>query len=55
MPKVLLITHLSPNPLRSGGENRSYQILHDLQSAVGADNVSVFDPRAPKGGARIKH
>jgi glycosyltransferase involved in cell wall biosynthesis len=52
MPKVLLITHLSPNPLRSGGENRSYQILHDLQSAVGADNVSVFDPRAPKGGAR---
>jgi glycosyltransferase involved in cell wall biosynthesis len=52
MPKVLLITHLPTNPLRSGGENRSYQLLHDLQSAVGAENVTVFDPRVPKGGAR---
>jgi glycosyltransferase involved in cell wall biosynthesis len=52
MPKVLLITHLPPNPLRSGGENRSYQVLHDLQTAVGVENVVVFDPRVPKGAAR---
>ncbi|MDZ4764212.1 MAG: glycosyltransferase [Chloroflexota bacterium] len=48
MPTILYLTHFAPIPLRRGAENRTYQILFDLQAAVGDKNVHVFDLTALK-------
>src|SRR5215831_8547634 len=47
MSQILLVTHVAPKPMRSGGEHRTYQILRDLEKVVGQGNVILFDPRQP--------
>lgn len=43
---VLFVTHSAPDPTGNGGNHRTYQILHDLQAAVGTRNVVVVSSEA---------
>ena len=40
--KIIFITHFIPNDIGHGGNHRTYQILHDIETAVGKDNVILF-------------
>jgi len=40
--KVIYLTHTTPSEIGNGGVHRSYQVLQELQQAVGADSVLVL-------------
>jgi hypothetical protein len=39
--KVVFVTQFVPRPVGHGGDHRAYQILYDLATTVGEDNVAV--------------
>ncbi len=39
MPSIILVTHMEPSDIGHGGNHRTYQILHDLQSSVGKEHI----------------
>ena len=41
-PIVIYLTHATPSVVGNGGVHRSYQVLHELQQAVGVDQVLVI-------------
>jgi hypothetical protein len=39
MTTVFLVTHYTPSEVGHGGNHRTYQILHDIERAVGKENI----------------
>ncbi len=42
MTKVVFVTRFSPSPVGHGGQHRAYQIVHDLRTVLGKDQVYVL-------------
>jgi hypothetical protein len=42
LSRVIFITQFSPSAIGHGGNHRAYQIVHDLETALGTDCVQVL-------------
>lgn len=40
--RAIFVTHFVPKPVGHGGDHRAYQVVHDLEEMLGAENVIVL-------------
>ena len=45
MLNVICVSRFAPDPIGHGGHHRAYQVVNDLQAAVGQANVWVYEPQ----------
>jgi hypothetical protein len=52
--KAIFVTRFVPSAVGHGGQHRSYQVRHDLQTVLGQEGVHVYTPQ-PQPGAPPAH